>query len=431
MRNKVEEILNDILLESDEGKVDVNKIYTKLEDLKKLEGDVETLDCVMGDPELAELVKGYIKDDNTSKLKLADFLISNIKVQDKASYSREYASDYKIEAQELGKSLANDEVIAKIRLSFDDSTWSKLSSYPSYDVRYVLGYLEGREIPVNAVWIFSNLTDIWIYSKLGGSAILSVDIKHQVSNVKALWKAITNMMIEKGMDVENRDLEEVLQAYGMNYNTEFTTEDVLPPPKFIKNADELIMKLFKVQLDNPVTSALGSELVIVEDRPMKSLDGGKLIAFGPKHCLYFDIFKNYEDNRSEILEMLRQSGSDFTDERSTDEYKVVSGNYEVPPFELGQYSKMDRSEFGKKLSFEADCGVSVTVFLRGEEITQIYFEDLNSHEKFNLDYKSELLSDEDVFKICRLIANDCAPSCDAMTVMMTCMSELETKGEFV
>ena len=430
MRNKVEEILNDILLDSEEGKVDVNNIYAKLEQLKKLEGDPESLELVMGDEELTELIKGYIKDDNTSKLKLADMLISNIKVQDKASYSREFASDYKIEAQELGRSLAKDEVQAKIKLSFDDNTWSKLSYYPSYEVRYVLGYLTGREIPLNAVWIFSNNNDIWIYSKLGGSAILSVNLKYQVENVRALWKAITDMMIEKGENVENRDLEEVLQAYGMNYNVRSSMEDMLPPPKFIKSANDLVMDLFKVELKNPVTSALGPELVLIEDRPLDPMEGGKLFAFGPKNCLYFDINKNYDINRSGILEMLKQVNGDFSDERSSEEFKVVKGNYEVPPFELGQYSE-EIPNFGKKMTFESDSGIVVSVNIRNEEITIITFKDKPESEGQTLKYKSELLSDEDVYNVCKLIVADCKPSEELDSAAMKCMCELNRFGEFV
>lgn len=432
MRNKVEEILNDILLDSEEGKVDVNKIYAKLEQLKKLEGDPNSLELVMGDEELTELIKGYIKDDNTSKLKLADMLISNIKVQDKALYSREFASDYKIEAQELGMSLAKDEVIQKIKLSFDDNTWNKLQYYPNYEIRYVLGYLAGRDIPLNAIWIFSNPNsgDIWLYSKLGGSAILNVNIKYQVENVRTLWKAITDMMIEKGEDVENRDLEEVLQAYGMNYNIKSSMEDMLPPPKFIKDVDQLTMDLYKVKLDKPVISALSHSLVIVEDRPSDVTEGGKLIAFGPKNSLYFEIYKNYEANREIILDMLKQVNGDFSDERSSEEFKVVKGNYEVPPFELGQYSE-ELPNFGKKMTFESDSGIVVSVNIRNEEITIITFKDKPESEGKTLKYKSELLSDEDVYNVCKLIVADCKPSEELDSAAMKCMCELNRFGEFV
>lgn len=430
MRNKVEEILNDILLDSEEGKVDVNKIYAKLEQLKKLEGDPNSLELVMGDEELTELIKGYIKDDNTSKLKLADMLISNIKVQDKASYSREFASDYKIEAQELGRSLAKDEVQAKIRLSFDDNTWSKLSYYPDYEIRYVLGYLTGREIPLNAVWIFSNDKDIWIYSKLSGSAILSVNLKHQVENVRTLWKAITDMMIEKGENVENRDLEEILQAYGMNYNVKSSMEDMLPPPKFIKDAESLVLDLFKVELKHPIKSAVSPELILIEDRPDEPIGDGKLIAFGPKNCLYFDIYKNYDANRAAIIEMLKQVDGEFSDERASEDFKVVKGNYEVPPFELGQYSE-ELPNFGKKMTFESDSGIVVSVNIRNEEITIITFKDKPESEGKTLKYKSELLSDEDVYNVCKLIVADCKPSEELDSAAMKCMCELNRFGEFV
>lgn len=429
MRNKIEEILNGILLDSDESNLDVNLIYSRLEEIKKLP-KLDPNEVVMGDPTLTELIIGYTNGDNTAKLKLADYVISNIKAQEKGMYSEIPASDYKIEAQELGRSLANDELISKFRLSFDDQTWNRVASFSDYEVRYILGYLNNVQIPYNAIWLFSNQNkDIWVFARLGGAAILTLNVKNQIINVSSLWKVLTEMMMSRGTDVDIRDLELILQKYGMTYNVESKCEDLLPPPKFVKSVNDIVKDQFNVELRHPIVFALAPEVIAVEDHEFGS-DVGKLIFFGSKHCLLVDIFRNYDSNRDALVEEFSQSNEgNFPDERSSEDYKMVAGNYEVPPFELSSYS-VEKSNFCKKLSYESEGGIKVTVELRGEYITPIRFEDLNTNRTVDLKYSSELLSDEDIYNVCKLLVGVSKPSDDLDTVVMDCMGELSKQGSF-
>lgn len=435
MRAKAEEILNDILLTSDEKNLDVNLIYSKLEELKKLPKFDENEE-IMGDRGLTELINGYISGDNAAKLNLANYIVSNIKVQEKASYSSmaSYsdipASDYKIEAQELGRSLAKDEVIQKFRLSFDDNTWNRVSSFSNFEVRYVLGYLNNVMIPLNAVWIFSDQSQgIWIFAKLNGLSTLTLNIRNQIVNVRSLWEVITDTMLSEGTDMDTHDLEDILQRYGMTYTSTSHCENLLPPPKFIKSIEEIAMDLFKENLKHPIVSALGPELVIAEDRSVTD-DSGKIIAFGSKHCLLVKIFKNYDNVRDQLIEEWKQSSEgNFPDERSTSDYMIVRGNYEVPPFELSSYSE-EKSAFCNKLIFVSEAGISVGVDLRGDSVTEIKFTDLNDNSERKLTYKSEMLSDEDVYNVCKLLVGCSKPSETLDEIAVKCMAELSKHGTF-
>lgn len=431
MRDKIEEILNDILLTSDENNLDVNLIYSKLEEIKKLP-KLDPSENVMGDPKLTELIIEYTNGDNTAKLKLADYIISNIKAQEKGMYSEINATDYRIEAQELGRSLASDEVQAKIRLSFDDTIWNRISQFAALEVRYILGYLGNVQIPMNAIWIFSDKEEgIWVFAKLNGSETLTLNIRNQIVNVNSLWKVLTEMMITKGVNVDVRDVEEVLASYGMTYNVESHSECLLPPPKFVKSIDDVVKEVFNIELKHPIISTLNSEVVVAEDHEPGS-DIGKLIFFGSKHAVLVDIIRNYSYNRDILMEEFSKTvNGDFPDERSSEDYRIVAGNYEVPPFELSSYSS-EKSDFCTKMSYESEGGIKVTVDIRNDKVTNIKFIDLNAipEKETKIEYESELLSDEDVYNVCKLIVGCSKPSDSFDEVVMDCMGELTKHGKF-